>query len=160
MNNRAFTLTEVLVALALGTLVLLGISGFYLSTVRFYGQSNSQAFLQRQASHIIEEMGRQIRPARQLALGICGEVEGGLQVTNKALDGTDQTYCFYSRDGQLFERLPNNSDFNLLSGSLAPLTVTSFTAELSNSTTAKVTFVLKDNASNSMKLETALSRRN
>jgi prepilin-type N-terminal cleavage/methylation domain-containing protein len=166
MNNRGFTLIELLVAVAVGALVLLGIGGFYLSTVRFYGQSNSQAFLQRQASLIIEEMARQIHAACELTdnpgLLCVGCPPPSLSVTQPGVAKCDgPTYSFYQSGNQLFERHPNKSDFNLLSGSPVLLTVISFTTELLPSkTTARVTFELKDNVSNSMKFETALSRRN
>ncbi len=165
MDNRGFTLIEVLVAVSVGAIVLLGMNSFYLSTLRSYDHGNSQALLQRQASLAIEEMARQIRPACNLTVNTgCPAGPACLKVTQTqpgvaTCDGP--TYYFYKSGDQLLERFPNVSDFNLLSGSPVPLTVFSFTADLLPSTpTARIVFELRDNASNSMKFETAISRRN
>ncbi len=157
--GSGFTLIELLVAVAIGILVLLGIGDFYLSTLRFYNQSNSQAFLQRQGSLIIEEMGRQIRPATALTRGTCNADSSSLHVTNSL-----GVFCFYRVGSQLSEDRPGGGTANLLSGSPVLLTVTSFTTALttasSGTTRATITFQLSDNVQNSMTFQTDLSRRN
>jgi prepilin-type N-terminal cleavage/methylation domain-containing protein len=158
MDDRGFTLLELLVAGAIGSVVLLGIGGYYLSTLRFYDQSSSQAFLQRQASLAIEEMARQIRPANALTRGVCNADPNALQVTNSL-----GVFCFYRNGSQLSEDRPGGTA-NLLSGSPVPLTVTSFTSLLtpasSGATRATISFQLSDNVQNSMTFQTDLSRRN
>ncbi|MBI4529746.1 MAG: prepilin-type N-terminal cleavage/methylation domain-containing protein [Deltaproteobacteria bacterium] len=162
MDDRGFTLIEVLVASVIGAVVLLGISNFYLSTLRLGDQSSSQTFLQRQASFIIEEMARQTRPACDLALNSGCPATPSLRVTQPGATGCDgPSYCFYRSGDQLRElRILDSSEFNLLNGSPVPLAVTTFTAELPSAPTARITFELRDNFSNSMKFGTAFSSRN
>ena len=160
MDDHGYTLVELLVAGAIGVLVLLGIGSYYVSTLRFYDQSGSQSFLQRQASLAIEEMARQIRPATALTRGVCNGVDpNALGVTNSL-----GVFCFYRNDSQLSEDRPGGGTANLLSGSPVPLTVTSFTSLLtaasSGATRATITFQLSDNVQNSMTFQTDLSRRN
>ena len=159
MDDHGYTLVELLVAGAIGVLVLLGIGSYYVSTLRFYDQSGSQSFLQRQASLAIEEMARQIRPATALTRGACNADSNSLQVTNSL-----GVFCFYRNDSQLSEDRPGGGTANLLSGSPVPLTVTSFTSLLtaasSGARRATITFQLSDSFQNSMTFQTDLSRRN
>jgi len=160
MNERGMTLLESLIAMAVGSIVLLGINNFYVATIRLSTQDSSQTFLQRQSALAIEEMARQIRPATALSRGVCraGVDVNSLQVTN-ALG----VFCFYKNGTQLDEDRPGGGTMNLLAGSLAgtmeALTVSSFESSLSG-TVATVTLQLHDNAQNSMTFTTALGRRN
>lgn len=129
MGNRGFTLVELLVALAAGTIIILGMSSFYVFTTRAAIENNSQAYLQRQAALIIEELGRQIRPASTLAIVACSGVANSLRVTQS--DGS--VYC-YRRDsaasgtGLIRDFTPpgggagSTQTWNLLSGAMATLT--------------------------------------
>ena len=130
MNERGFTLVELLVAIAVGVVVLLGIGGFFLSTLRFSAQSSSQTFLQRQGTIIIDEMARQIRFANGvlcknpdassiLCPGAC-PANPSLKVIQPGVTGF---YCFYQSGDQLFERTPTGGDINLLAGPV-PLKLT------------------------------------
>src|SRR2546429_7800417 len=69
MNERGITLLELLVTLVVGSVVLLGAGSFYVATSRASRQDSAQTFLQRQGVLILEEMARQIRPAKSLAGG-------------------------------------------------------------------------------------------
>ena len=155
MNDRGLTLIELLVALVIGSFVLLGASGFYLSTVRFTKQSNSQAYLQRQAAQVVDELTRQIRPATALARGTCSADANSLRVTNSS-----GVYCFYKSGNQLLEDRPGGGTSNLLSGSLESLTGNSFTTTLSSGTKATITFQIQDTYQNSMTFSTDVSKRN
>ena len=66
VNNRGHTLVELLVVSLVGIVILLGLSGLYLSTLRFYDQSSSQTHLQSQGTLIINEMSRRILFASRL----------------------------------------------------------------------------------------------
>ena len=133
MNERGFTLIEFLVAIAVGVVVLLGIGGFFLSTLRLSAQSSSQTFLQRQGTMIIDEMARQIRfangvckdpdPSKTACPGTC-PANPSLKVTQPGAPGTG-FYCFYLSGDQLVERTPTGGDVNLLAGSPVPLKLTS-----------------------------------
>lgn len=120
MSDRGFSLTELLVAAAIGAVVLLGIGTFYLSTLRFYEQSSTQAALQRQATLALEEMARQIRPAQALVLDTCKGVANALRVRNAGGD-----YCFYQDANNQFieDRPPPNGTWNLLAGAPATLSL-------------------------------------
>ncbi|HEV8437143.1 MAG TPA: prepilin-type N-terminal cleavage/methylation domain-containing protein [Methylomirabilota bacterium] len=158
MSDRGYTLVELLVGLAVGSVVLAGVSGFYMSSLRFSAETNSQVALQRQGTLILEEMARQIRPAARVTITTCSQVAGALQVTNKDASGADQTVCFRPTATQLYEDRPNGSA-NLLAASPSPLTVTAFTASVSNEA-ATVTFELRDQLHNSMTFTTTLFKRN
>jgi len=120
-NEQAFTLMELLIATAIGVVVLLGIGSFYLSTLRFYEQSNAQTEVQRQATLALEEMTRQIRPARSLILATCNGVANALRVRN-----ANGVFCFYqSSENQLIEqRPPPDGTWNLLAGAQTSVSLT------------------------------------
>lgn len=112
---------ELLIATAIGVVVLLGIGSFYLSTLRFYEQSNAQTEVQRQATLALEEMTRQIRPARSLILATCNGVANALRVRN-----ANGVFCFYqSSENQLIEqRPPPDGTWNLLAGAQTSVSLT------------------------------------
>lgn len=152
MKECGTTLVELLVASAVGIIVLLGIGWFYLSTLRFSAQSSSQTFLQRQGTLIIDEMARQIVPANGLtkdppAPNNC-PANPSLWVSQPGVTGF---YCFYLSGNTLFERRPDGSNMNLLSGSPAILTVNNvvFAVDPSQKRTA-ISFQLRDDKDNSM----------
>jgi len=117
-NEQAFSLIELLITSAIGVVMFLGIGSFYLSTLRIYEQSTTQTELQRQANLALEEMGRQIRPARALFLNTCNGVANALTVRN-----ADGDYCFYQSAGnELIEQLPPpDGTWNLLGGAPTPI---------------------------------------
>jgi type II secretory pathway pseudopilin PulG len=98
MGSRGFTLIDLLVGLSVGAIILLGMSSIYVFATRTGIENDSQAFLQRQASLIMDEMGRRIREATSvettpaLTLATCSGVANSLQVTQS--DGT--VYCYRS----------------------------------------------------------------
>jgi Tfp pilus assembly protein PilV len=158
VNERGLTLLELLIAAALGTVVLLGLGQFYLATVRFGSQSNAQTFLQRQAVIIMDEMAQQIRPATGLALATCGGVVNSLQVTSGG-----GTYCFYQSGTGLSETRPGGT-WNLLSGSPVTLQANSATFTLPDAKTAAISFQLQattqGGATQIMTFTTTIGRRN
>jgi hypothetical protein len=62
MRQRGASVIEVLVAAAIGAGVALGLTGFFLTTLRLGKDIEAQAALQRQGSAIAEELGRRARP--------------------------------------------------------------------------------------------------
>jgi prepilin-type N-terminal cleavage/methylation domain-containing protein len=158
MNERGVTLLESVIALAIGSVVLLGISSLYLATLRFSKQDSSQTFLQRQGALIIEEIVRQIRPATALTPGVCNNSDPiSLRVTNSL-----GTFCFYQSGTQLLEDrpgVPSGGTENLLTSSPVPLTLSNLVLSLSG-TVVTVSFQLQDNVHNSMQFTTAVGRRN
>jgi prepilin-type N-terminal cleavage/methylation domain-containing protein len=184
MNERGVTLLESLIALVVGSVVLLGVGSLYVATSRSSGQDSAQTFLQRRGVLILDEMARQIRPATDLTRGaglpLCrGDDINTLKATNSL-----GAFCFYrantcsqtikpcsttadcpqgeiclSNSPQLLEDRPGGGTENLLAGSPVPLTVSSFVSSLSGSV-ATVTFQLQDNRQNSMVFTTAFGHRN
>jgi prepilin-type N-terminal cleavage/methylation domain-containing protein len=153
MNERGVTLLESLIALVVGSVVLLGVGSFYVATGRSNRQDSAQVFLQRQGVLILEEMARQIRPATSLADNCDGN--NSLQVINAS-----GTFCFSQPDSaHLNEVRPGGGTENLLAGSPVPLTVSNFVPTLVGSVVT-VSFQLQDNAQNSMAFTTALGQRN
>ena len=160
MNERGTTLLESLIALVVGSVVLLGISSFYLATLRFSRQDSAQTFLQRQGVLLLEEMARQIRSATALtSSGDCvNNGANSLQGTNTL----NQVFSFSwnsTQPTQLNEARPGGGTVNLLAGSPVPLTVSNFVARVCGSV-ATVTVEIQDNVHNSMTFTTALGRRN
>lgn len=119
-NQAGFTFTEVLIAGAIGAVVLLALGSFYLSTIRFYEQSTAQTALQRQATLALEEVARQIRPARALVLDTCSGVTNALRVRN-----ADGDYCFYENASNQFleDRPPPDGTWDLLVGAETPVSL-------------------------------------
>ena len=182
MNERGVTLLESLIALAVGSVVLLGVGSLYVATSRSSAQDSAQTFLQRRGVLILDEMARQIRPATVLTTpgaGLCNVDTNSLQATNSL-----GAFCFYrantcsqtikpcsttadcpqgeiclSNAMQLLEDRPGGGTENLLAGSPVPLTVSSFVSSLSGSV-ATITFQLQDNRQNSMTFTTAFGHRN
>ena len=154
MNPRGFTLVEILLASAAGAIVLPGIGSFYLSMVNAYKQGNDQAFLQRQATMIQDELARQILPTYQVTSGPCG---GGTTTTNSLLVTLpdNKFLCFYQQVDQVSECDVANPTANtmcvpgtvrnLLTGSPTPLRASGlvFQREAGGSSVA-ITFQLQD----------------
>ena len=153
-HRRGFTLVEVLLASLVGAVVLLGIGSFYISAVNSYKQGNDQAFVQRQATMIQEELARQILPAFRVTSGPCG---GGTTTTNSLLvnlpDG--KFLCFYQQADQVFEcdiADPTNSTAcvtgtvrNLLAGSPTSLRASGLTFQPeAGGSSVSVSFQLQD----------------
>ena len=154
MNPRGFTLVEVLLASVAGAIVLLGIGSFYLSMVNSYKRGNDQAFLQRQATMIQEELSRKILPAYQVTSGPCG---GGATTTDslRVTLPDNKFLCFYQQADQMFEcdtvtplspyPCVQGTQRNLLTGSPTSLRASGvvFQREAGGSSVA-ITFQLQD----------------
>ncbi len=152
MNERGVTLLESLIALVVGSVVLLGVGSFYVATSRSSSQDSAQTFLQRQGVLTMEEMARQIRPATSLADNCNGG--NSLQAINAS-----GTFCFYQPDSTHLNEVRPGGTANLLTGSPVPLTVSNFVVSVAGSV-ATVSFQLQDNRQNSMTFTTALGSRN
>ncbi len=159
MNNRGLGLVEHLVTMSVGIVVLLGISSFYISTVRVYSQSSSQTSLQRQGTMIIDEMTRRIQFANGLVEDHPTDCPAtpSLKVTQPRAAGF---YCFYQSGDQLLERRPDGSDFNLLDGTLHPISVSNVVFTATGGKKVTIGFQLNDEESNSMAFATDLVTRN
>jgi prepilin-type N-terminal cleavage/methylation domain-containing protein len=153
MNERGVTLLELLITLAVGSVVLLGAGSFYIATSNASRQDSAQTFLQRQGVLILEEMARQIRSATSVATNCNGA--NSLQAMNAS-----GTFCFYQPDStHLNEVLPGGTANLLRTGSPVSLTVSNFVPTVSGSVVT-VSFQLQDNAHNAMTFTTALGHRN
>lgn len=67
-SSRGFTLTEVLVVMALAGMVTLGLVGFYLNSQATWMDASSQALAQRDASGLVETMATHARGASSAAI--------------------------------------------------------------------------------------------
>jgi prepilin-type N-terminal cleavage/methylation domain-containing protein len=77
VNERGFTLLELLVTLAMGAVILLALGKLYVSTVSWGRIDDRLAHMQRQGTLILDKMGRQIRGAQSIAcspLATCDSV--------------------------------------------------------------------------------------
>src|SRR6266704_5056216 len=62
-GQRGSTVIEMLVAAAIGALIAIGFSVFFLSTLRLGRDMDAQAALQRQGTAVAEQLGRWLRLA-------------------------------------------------------------------------------------------------
>ena len=148
MSQRGSSLLEVLTAAAIAAAVAMGLVGFFLAMLRLGKDVDAQAALQRQGSAIAEEIGRRARP---VVGSLFFEDPADLPETPRCLplstndrvlvipeDGESRT-CLY-RDTSAPPQVlrctrPTPADpcapvANLLSGSLAPLSATAWSASL------------------------------
>lgn len=72
MRSRGFSLFEVLIALAVASVVVLAVASFYTQMVGAWTQGQLQVSLRRQANLVERELGRIIGPALGLPPGSCG----------------------------------------------------------------------------------------
>jgi prepilin-type N-terminal cleavage/methylation domain-containing protein len=63
MSQRGFTLLELLVAAALGAVVLMAAGTLYVTATKYERTDESLTYMQRQGTLILEKMGRRIRNA-------------------------------------------------------------------------------------------------
>jgi prepilin-type N-terminal cleavage/methylation domain-containing protein len=72
MNERGTTLPELLIAIAIGAVVLLGVGSFYWRITRAYDFTNDQAAVQRAGTVVQQEMTRVILASDGVPAGVCG----------------------------------------------------------------------------------------
>lgn len=104
-SQRGFTLVELMVASAIGVIVLLGSMSMYLATTRAFAQSSSQVVLQRQGTLAVQQIAQQLRRASTLgtACAPAGTTGRSLLVTiNNTVPASladAGTYCYYAGSG-------------------------------------------------------------
>ena len=75
--------------MALGSIVVLAVAGFYLSAVRFSAEGTAEAGLQRQGQLVLDEIARQLRPASSVTTNAtCNGTTRALRVARPKV-GTD-----------------------------------------------------------------------
>jgi Tfp pilus assembly protein PilW len=110
-DERGITLLELLIVVVVGTVVLFGLSFLYVATVRAFGESSSQAALQRVGALTLQTITRRAQLASAIALNpspACapgGTTGRTLQLTLTDIAPTSLpasqmgTYCYYSGNG-------------------------------------------------------------
>lgn len=147
-SERGVTLMELLVAVLVGWIVVLGVTFFFLGSLRFSSAAGSQAALQRQGSAIADDIGRRLRSAQSVDIEGAAVTAGNcmpLTTSDPVLVIQDQAaafWCYYrdtSTPPQIVRctRAPALGDppaqqpcvgGSILSGSLSPLSATAWTA--------------------------------
>lgn len=148
MNARGFTLLEVLVAVAIGSVILLALGKLYVSAIYWHRLDEPVSYMQRQGAIIVDELARHIRAASSNASNpmkcspagcdpianqgpaTCG-VDPSLQITNPdPLPNGESAgdYCFRldtTGGNQFIRARSGGGQSNMLreGGSLAALTV-------------------------------------
>ena len=128
-SQRGFTLLEALVASFVGSMVLLGFSTFFGWMVGIGQEIPSELAVQRQATLILEEMGRRIRTGKSTTVtrGACKPTDPhsiGVTLPSPPYPAV-VTYCFYrSGNGFREDRTSGGTtvSFDLLSPSSLILT--------------------------------------
>ncbi len=165
MDQRGFTLIELVIALSVGSVILLAMGGFYVSMLGVSNQANAQVFLARQGTLILEELARRIRPATALPPWSCGPRAAAASLAfQEEIEPPPETeyLCIYQERNQIFvcEIEPNfttnppsktgcvtGRPRNLLSGSPISLRASNVTfTRLQGGGAVAVSFVLQDAA--------------
>ena len=87
MRSRGFSLFEVLIALAVTSVVVLAVASFYTQMVGAWTQGQLQVSLRRQANLVEREIGRIIGPALGLPPGSCGSPDDAPRVAARGASG-------------------------------------------------------------------------
>ena len=146
MSERGFSLIETTVAALAGSTILLALATFFSWVTGIVSQEvPAEIALQRQATAVVEEMIRQIRPAASTGLsqGTCHPADPhSIGVSNVC-----GVFCFYkTADGRLLEdRQPatppnaacgpaggTSGTLDLLASSMVPLQTNAFTSCFNN----------------------------
>lgn len=106
-GQRGFSLIELTIASAIGTVVLLGVFSLYLATTTSFSQSSSQGYLQRQGTLTTDAIARRVRGASAIARSCTPSAPGG--TTGRVLELTLSSppnplseagaYCYYAGNG-------------------------------------------------------------
>ena len=115
-SQRGFTLVELLVATAVGAVVVGGLFSLYLATMRSFEESDAQVVLQRQGALALEEIGRQVRGAvgpGAISLAICNGRADSVQVATAA-----GNVCYYADGAGALCEFRGTACRNLLAGGL------------------------------------------
>lgn len=146
MSQRGSSLTEVMVAAAIGAVLALGLAGFFFTSLGIGRDAEAQAALQRQATAIADELGQRLRlsdvspkvedPSSPPEVPAClplPETVVDIVLAIPYIDGS--VTCFYreSTSPPYIARCtrpttdePCGPAANLLSGSLVPLFATAW----------------------------------
>ncbi len=173
IQNKGFTLVELLVSISVFSLIVSAMSGAFISTIR--AQRKSVAFQQllEQTSYVEEYMSRSIRMGKKDISGACISAKSNYEITRddkgiKFLNYNKDCQEFYVSDSQLWEN-KNGVDLALTSSNLI---VESINIELSGNSQAdnfqpRVTIFLKVKGAGSkpeeqpeIKIQTTISQRN
>jgi len=104
--SGSFTLIEVLITVAIFTLVVVAIFSVYLTGMGFYQKGETQAELLQNGRVILERMSREIRQAREIITGL-SETESEATGTILFEDGhsaLSYRYIHYFQEGNLLKR--------------------------------------------------------
>ncbi len=100
MNNKGFSLVELVIATAISSIVLLGITVFMSTSVRVYSSLYNTSNLQVQAHIIKAQIKKKLVNCNS---GIYfDEEENILSIVNLNDDGTKTMYCYKLQDSTLF----------------------------------------------------------
>jgi hypothetical protein len=114
-DASGYTVLEVLVALSVGVVVLLGLSLLYQATINAFSESSSQAALQRQGALALQVLARQSQAASRIGL-TCANPPAPAGTTGRSLevyvpviphpdpadlngDKNGTYYCYYAGNG-------------------------------------------------------------
>ncbi|WP_337220318.1 PilW family protein, partial [Vibrio parahaemolyticus] len=61
MSQRGFTLIELVLAIVIGSIIMLGIAGYVQVGMKGYVDASSRQRIQTQAQFVLEKMAREIR---------------------------------------------------------------------------------------------------
>ena len=129
-KKNGFTLTEMLVAIAIFTILIGAIISVFISSIRTQRYYLASQKLLDQSSYVMEYMGRTIRMAKKMTTDIpftcitkgynyekIGGVDLGIEFV-RVIDETQKCQEFYESNGQIFQTIDGGSFMPLTSDDL------------------------------------------
>ena len=166
MNNKGFTILEMLIAVTIFTLVVASASGLFVSSLKAQRSTLAYQQLLDQTSYLMEYMSRAVRMAKKDITGACT----GTAKLNYVFSGQCLKFMNYKNPSQCQQfclvgsRIVDENG-NYLTAS--DLKVTSFNVSLSGQTQSddlqpKVTVLLniQGRENSKIKIQTTISQRN
>ena len=166
MNNRGFTIIEMIVAVAVFTLLVSASSSIFLSSIKAQRQSLATQEVLDQTSYLMEYMSRALRMAKKDLTGVCT----GTAKLNYAFEDQCIKFMNYQDECQQFcldgTRLKNEDGYYLTSGNL---NVSSFEVNLlgvdqppTDTLQPRLTIFLmiQGKEQSMLKIQTTISQRN
>ncbi len=145
MKNTFFTkgnsLIELIVYLAIFSVLCLVIIRSLVTSMTVYGQSQGYRKIQEQGALVMERITREIRQATSVT-GTYNTSPGNITLTGKDISGTVQTIAFSMSSGKVWVSLNGGALSPLTAGNIAPSSLIFRPVTTSKRTAIKVELIL------------------
>ena len=101
LDERGLTLTEVTIVAAIGTIVLLGMGGFYLNSQATWLDASAQSITQREITMVTQAIVDSVRTSGEVVGSNNPDVEHGMLTLRKTTGGTAFYYYWWDATDSL-----------------------------------------------------------